>query len=139
MVHQVAKTSNAVAVQLLPVVGVDTAGETAVSIGICGVPTPSNPVPGGRTAGRSAAFRIRVAMPPLLINQYCLKKAYDFTLRYKNNIFNTIGNMKKIIIAVILLFIAFSAGTSKWASVPEPVSNTSFQNIGGFARGFFSR
>ena len=27
MVHQVAKTSNAVAVQLLPVVGVDTAGE----------------------------------------------------------------------------------------------------------------
>lgn len=66
--------------------------------------------------------------------------------------------MKKIIIAVILLFIAFSAsaqlhadlrvgatalpsatGTSKWASVPEPVSNTSFQNIGGFARGFFSR
>ena len=27
-------------------------------------------------------------MPPLLINQYCPKKAYDLTLRYKNNIFN---------------------------------------------------
>lgn len=66
--------------------------------------------------------------------------------------------MKKIIIAVILFFIAFSASAQlhadlrvgatassfgdrhlKWASVPEPVSNTSFQNIGGFARGFFSR
>ena len=66
--------------------------------------------------------------------------------------------MKKIIIAVILLFIAFSASAQLHADLrvgatassfgdrhlkmgirAGAVSNTSFQNIGGFARGFFSR
>lgn len=65
-------------------------------------------------------------MPPLLINQYCLKKAYDFTLRYKNNIFNTIGNMKKIIIAVILLFIAFSASAQLHADLRVGTTASSF-------------
>ena len=66
--------------------------------------------------------------------------------------------MKKIIIAVILLFIAFSASAQLHADLRVGATassfgdrhlkmgiragagvESSFQNIGGFARGFFSR